>query len=386
MARQVKIAAIQMDACPAPAGERLARAEWLVAEAVQAGAQLVVLPELFNTGYAYAESNYRRAEMPDGPTVTWLRETAARLNVHLAGSLMLLDRQEVYNALLLYAPDGRMWRYDKLYPWAWERAYFSEGRDTTVADTDLGRIGMMVCWDVAHPELWRRYAGRVDLILASSCPPDALNGTYHLPDGSQVTTDQLGPVMASIRESAGQAFGEMFAEQTAWLRVPAVNTVGTGELKLDVPHGMLLLMAMLPLAPRTICYLLRGLPRGVRLWMSCGLAPGCKVVNARGQPLAELTQKQGEALALAEVSLPASRPRPAGAQPPTRLSRLAYWLSDSLLYGLSIPDYRRGLRRTWGSGMAPAKPAIRWWAGGLGAAVLAITVLGLILRRRRRRG
>jgi len=88
MARQLKIAAIQMDANPAPTGERLERAERLVIAAAQSGAQLVVLPELFNTGYAYAESNYRRAELPDGPTVTWLREMAARLNVHLAGSLM----------------------------------------------------------------------------------------------------------------------------------------------------------------------------------------------------------------------------------------------------------------------------------------------------------
>jgi predicted amidohydrolase len=382
MARQIKIAAIQMDACPAPTGERLQRAVRLVTEAAQSGAQLVVLPELFNTGYDYAVSNYRRAELPDGTTVTWLRETAARLNVHLAGSLMLLDQQEVYNALLLYAPDGRVWRYDKLYPWGWERAYFREGRGITVADTDLGRIGMMVCWDVAHPELWRRYAGRVDLILASSCPPDALNGTYLLPDGSQVTMDQLGPVMGSITDSARLVFGEMFDEQTAWLRVPAVNTAGTGQLELDVPHGTLLLLAMLPLAPRLIRYM----PYGSKLRMSCGLASDCKVVDATGQALTELTQDQGEALVLAEVSLPASRPQPQGMQPPSRLSRLSYRMSDGLLYGLSVPDYRRGLRQTWGPGMAPDKPSTWQWIGALGAGVLVATVLGLILVRRRRRG
>jgi hypothetical protein len=274
-----------------------------------------------------------------------------------------------------------MWRYDKLYPWAWERAYFREGRGITVADTDLGRIGMMVCWDVAHPELWRRYAGRVDLILASSCPPDALNGTYLLPDGGQVTTDQLGPVMGSIRDSAPLVFGEMFNEQTAWLRVPAVNTVGTGQLELDVPYGTLLLLAMLPMAPRLIRYL----PYGSRLRMSCGLAPGCKVVDATGRPLVELIQQQGEAWAQAEVSLPEKRPQPGGAQPPSSLSRLAYWMSDGLLYGLSLPGYRRGLRRTWGPGMAPLRASTRKWVGVLGVAVLVATLLGLILKRRRPR-
>jgi predicted amidohydrolase len=382
MTRKVKIAAIQMDANPAPATERLARAARLVTEAAQASAQLVVLPELFNTGYAYAASNYRRAEPPDGPTATWLRETAARLNVHLAGSLMLLDRQEVYNALLVYAPDGRMWRYDKRYPWGWERAYFSEGRGITVADTDLGRIGMMVCWDAAHPELWRRYAGRVDLMLTSSCPPDVPNATYHLPDGSQVTMDQLGSVMTSLKDSARLVFGEMFNEQTAWLRVPAVNTVGTGQLELDVPNGTLLLLSMLPLAPRLIRYLVHG----NRLWMSCGLVPGCKVVDATGRPLAELAQEQGEALALAEVSLPEKRPQPGGAQPPSRLFRLSYWMSDGLLYRLSVPGYRRGLRQTWGPDMAPFRTSTRQWVGVLGVAVLVAAVLGLIWRRRRPKG
>jgi hypothetical protein len=41
-----------------------------------------------------------------------MRETAASLHIHLAGSLMLLDGNEVYNSLLLFAPDGRYWLGD----------------------------------------------------------------------------------------------------------------------------------------------------------------------------------------------------------------------------------------------------------------------------------
>jgi predicted amidohydrolase len=59
--RVFKIAAIQMDASPAPVGERLKIAGQLAVNAAKAGARLVVLPELFNTGYDYAESNYPRA-------------------------------------------------------------------------------------------------------------------------------------------------------------------------------------------------------------------------------------------------------------------------------------------------------------------------------------
>lgn len=342
--RNVKIAAIQMDANPAPTAERLARANRLITEAAEAGAHLVALPELFNTGYAYVESNYGRAEPPDGPTVTWVREAASRLGIHLAGSLLLRDQYEIYNALLLFAPDGRMWRYDKLYPWGWERAYFRKGRGITVADTDLGRIGMMICWDVGHPALWRRYAGRVDLMLVSSCPPDVTRPVYHLSTGDQLTIDQLGPVMASIRDAGLLAFGDMVREQAAWLRVPAVNTGGAGQLRLDVLHGPILILSLLPQAPQLVRYL----SSSGRVQMSCDMVPSCRVVDATGQPVAELTQEQGEAYVLAEVSPAGTRPSPCGPQPTSRLPLAAYLLSDVLLPALCIPDYRYGLRQTRG--------------------------------------
>ena len=382
MRPKVKIAAVQLEAASAPVGERLERAERRVVEAAGAGAQLIVLPELFNTGYDYAESNYLRAERPDGPTLTWMRSTASRLGLHLAGSLMLVDHDEVYNALLLCAPDGRLWRYDKRYPWGWERAYFCGGRGVTVADTDLGRIGMLVCWDAAHPSLWRRYAGRVDLMLICSCPPDVTNPTYHLPNGDRLTIKQLGPLMASIEDTGRLVFDDMINEQTAWLRVPAVNTVGTGQLWLEVLHSTILMLSLLPQAP----WLFRYLTQSGQMRLSCGMVPGCKVVDATGRSLAELTQEQGEAYALAQVSLPETRPSPVASQPPSRLPLAAYVLSDVLLPALCIPDYRRGLRRTWGPDMAPVDAATRRWKSVLGLGVLASLVLGWLVGRYGRKG
>ena len=125
-----------MEVAPAPVPERLPRFGLLVQAAAQPGARLIVLPELFNTGYAYSDANFRLAEPPDGATVAWMRATAARLDVHLAGSLLLRERGEIYNALLLMAPDGRTWRYDKRYPWGWERGYFRPGRGVTVAHSE----------------------------------------------------------------------------------------------------------------------------------------------------------------------------------------------------------------------------------------------------------
>ncbi len=58
MDKTISIAIVQMEVTPGPVSERLERAGKLIAQAAQAGAQLVALPELFNTGYAYRDSTF----------------------------------------------------------------------------------------------------------------------------------------------------------------------------------------------------------------------------------------------------------------------------------------------------------------------------------------
>lgn len=373
MPRKLTLASIQMDANPAPTAERLARAENLVGQAAAAGAHLAVLPELFNTGYIYDDSNHARAERMDGPTVSWMRETARRFNLHLAGSLMLLEVDEVYNALLLFAPDGRMWRYNKIYPWGWERGYFRNGRDVTVADTDLGRIGMLVCWDTAHLDLWQRYAGQVDFMLVSSCPPDVSNLTYRFPDGRTATFADMGPLVKGMQDTGKTLFGEMVNGQTAWLGVPMVATVGAGRITTRLPQAKASLAAMVPLAP----WLAQYVPVAEDVEMTCDIVPGCKVVDAAGNVLASVPEGEGDAFTLAEVTVRDQRPSPNRDQPVSRMPPMAYFTSDVLFPWLTIPVYRQGLRRVWGAHMAPFEASTRQWV----AVAIAAGVVGYLFGR-----
>jgi Carbon-nitrogen hydrolase len=207
VSRTLKVAIVQLDVTPTPTPDRLVRAERLITQAAQDGAQLIALPEVFNTGYRYhVDENFQRAEPLDGLTVTWMKNLSAWLNIHLAGSILLRDGGEIYNALLLTAPDGQLWRYDKNYPWGWEHAYSRGGQGTTVAHTALGDIGLLICWDVAHPNLWQHYVGQVDLMLLSSCPPDLGKPTYEFGDGERWTIDRLGPLMQSMSNTADTVF------------------------------------------------------------------------------------------------------------------------------------------------------------------------------------
>ncbi|MDM8528771.1 carbon-nitrogen hydrolase family protein [Anaerolineales bacterium HSG24] len=349
MSRKINIAAIQMDANPASISDRLQRAERLVVQAVQTGAQLVVLPEIFNTGYGYTDENFYRAEPITGQTVTWLKEMAIQHHIHLAGSLMLLDEPEIYNALLLFAPDGRMWRYDKNYPWGWERGYFRGKKGITVAKTELGDIGLMICWDVAHPHLWRQYAGQIDLMIVSSCPPDVTNPTFVFPKGKQVTFDDFGKVGTSLKGSGRLLFGEMVNQQTAWLGVPAIQTVGTGHIRTAIPSGLLSLLSYIPVAPK----LVKHLPQANNMQLKCGFVQGCKIVDGWGEVQTELEQVQGETYTIAEVTIPDKKPRPNSPQPKSLLPKIAYFSSDILLPLLMLPVYHRGRYQVFGKKTTP---------------------------------
>jgi predicted amidohydrolase len=335
--KRISLATTQLDVTPAPLTERLGRAEVLITQAAQAGAQLVVLPEVFNTGYAYRNENFALAETPEGPTAQWMKQISARLGVHLAGSLYLREGQDIYNGLLLYAPDGRTWRYDKNYPWGWERAYFRGGRSITIAETDLGAIGLMLCWDMAHADLWRQYAGKVDLMLACSCPPDIPDPIYHFPDGSRVTSAQMGPVFGSLRQSARRTFVDTPAQQTAWLGVPFISSSAYGTVRTPIPNPVGSFLGLLPSAP----WLISHLPKIRQVEVSASLVEAARIFAADGCQLAGLQDEQGDAFAVAEVSLPAERTQPRSPQPKPPVPWLAYFVSDRLLTTISLGIYAR---------------------------------------------
>ncbi len=247
---------------------------------LERGADIVVLPELFNTGYSYAPQMHSRAENLDGQTVAWMRDIAARTEIHLAGSLLLFDGMDIANTMLLVAPDGDLWRYDKCYPWCWERSCLRPGNTITIADTRLGKFGMLVCWDTAHLHLWAAYAGKIDLLLISSCPPDGANPRLSLHHVPPLTLGQLGPVGKPLQHTGSTLFGAMINEQTAWLGVPAICTVATGRITTPIPRGQATLVSFLPAAPWLFPYF----AEAHTMSMSCDMIPGCKVLDSRGTP------------------------------------------------------------------------------------------------------
>jgi hypothetical protein len=346
MQRTIQVATVQLDASPAPTTERLLRADQLIFDAAQSGAELVVMPELFNTGYQYDDQNFLNAENADGQTITWMKRTARQQHVHLAGSLLLVEDGDIFNAMFIVSPSGQTWRYDKSFPWAWEHGYFRPARAqgvnrAVVAHTDLGDLGMLICWDAAHPEIWQAYAGQVDMMVICSSPPNITKPTFTFLNGEQVTASQLGPMWRMLKEDDTLVFGPMIDAYTAWLGVPTASSTACGQLKTHVPRARHTLLPLLPSAPG----LARFLPHADTAVLSAQIIAASKILSADGKPISGTRQLNGEGFVTAEIQVADVKPQPQSALPLIKPSKTTYFISDDYLRRVMQPVYHKGIRQ-----------------------------------------
>ncbi|MGB3975996.1 MAG: nitrilase-related carbon-nitrogen hydrolase [bacterium] len=143
------------------------RLEDNVAEALelisQTEADLLVLPELFNSGYLFIEKD-EVAELseriPDGYTTQALLSVSEETGSLIAAGLPERDGDKFYNSAVLVTPEGKVHRYRKTHLFDREKLFFDPG-DTgfEVFHTKKGvRIGLMICFDWYFPESMRTLA------------------------------------------------------------------------------------------------------------------------------------------------------------------------------------------------------------------------------------
>ena len=143
-----------------------------VMEAAGRDAELVVLPELCDSGYVFTdEAEARKLATPaaDSPTLREWQALAARHRTTIAGGFCELGADGlVYNSAAFVGPDGTLAVYRKAHLWDAEKLVFTPGNaPPPVVDLPFGRAGLMICYDLEFPE-WVRLAALagVDLIAA----------------------------------------------------------------------------------------------------------------------------------------------------------------------------------------------------------------------------
>ena len=161
MADKFRLGLVQMSATPDPS-ENLEHALDLVSDAAAKGAQIVCLPELFQTQYFCQREDaalFDLAETIPGPTTEKLSSAARKLGVVVIGSLFEKRAPGVYhNTAVMIDADGSLRGiYRKMHipddPLYYEKFYFTPGDlGFRAFDTSVGKVGTLVCWDQWYPE------------------------------------------------------------------------------------------------------------------------------------------------------------------------------------------------------------------------------------------
>jgi N-carbamoylputrescine amidase len=206
-------AAIQMPTRPLDLAGNVQRADELLRRASKGGAELAVLPELFNTGYSLCPDFGPYGEGPDGPTLTHLRQRSQQWRMSIAAGFVEREGRHLYDSLGFVTPDGETSIYRKRNLVFWERFRFRPGRSPLVVPTRWGRIGFAICADMIYRKVWRDYRDRIDLAIVSAAWPDFADrhtGRKHWLLG------HVGPLSAAIPGQVARDLGipVVFANQT----------------------------------------------------------------------------------------------------------------------------------------------------------------------------
>jgi N-carbamoylputrescine amidase len=227
----MRVACAQYSVREGDRAHNLERSLHFIRRAATEGADLVVLPELANSGCDLGSRDQAldlAEEVPGGPTVRAWREETEGSGVCVVGGLLEREGDTLYNSAVLLGP-GVVGRYRKTHLWDKEKLLYEPGRELTVFGTPLGRIGVLICYDAWFPEAARTLAlkGAQIFCLPSNAPDDWVPETRRRGDLTMLDVHCIAAA------NANRVF------------VAAANRVGDGYLGrsciVDVTGGVLAL-------------------------------------------------------------------------------------------------------------------------------------------------
>jgi omega-amidase len=135
---------------------------------------IIILPETFTTGFSMRAQQI--AEPMDGPSVSWMKQSAKNINAAICGSLIINENNHIYNRFVFTTPVGELFHYDKkhLFSIGGEKKSFTAGTQRTIINYLGWRITLYVCYDLRFP-VWCRNRNDTDLMLFSANWPMTRN-------------------------------------------------------------------------------------------------------------------------------------------------------------------------------------------------------------------
>ncbi len=206
----MKLALAQMDIAWHDRAANFRTAERLARQARESEARALILPEMFSTGFSMDTGV--TAEPDNGPTPTFLRTQAARLDMWFgAGFALARENAPPRNAALVVNPrglDAALYAKIHLIGLLEEDRHYGPGRLPVRFDLEGVRTACFICYDLRFPELFRAVAGDCDLILVLASWPRARQSHWRILLEARAVENQCYVAGVNrIGEGGGHAFG-----------------------------------------------------------------------------------------------------------------------------------------------------------------------------------
>ncbi len=188
MKDKIKLALAQISSKRENKKENMQKIEGLTLKAKEQSADLIIFPELSLTGYVVRDQIYELAETIPGPSVERIEALAKKTGMHIIFGMPELSEKTkatIFNTAVLVGPNGFIGKYRKMYLPTHsvfeEKRYFRPGYQTAAFQTELGKIGLCICYDIFFPEVLRltRLEG-AQLIVCISASPAIRRGYFEI--------------------------------------------------------------------------------------------------------------------------------------------------------------------------------------------------------------
>jgi len=151
------------------------KAKKMIAEAAQHGADMVLLPELWSSGFDLKNCKTYSSRLGEG-WFAWMQTAAADHQLAVGGSLIEEDRGSYYNTFVFYDSKGSLkgaYRKIHLFQLLREKEYLKAGKELVYFEFKSMKIGLATCYDLRFPELFRAYSSAgIELVLISAEWPE----------------------------------------------------------------------------------------------------------------------------------------------------------------------------------------------------------------------
>jgi predicted amidohydrolase len=227
MSSTVEVVALQLEATPGERDRNLARFERAVREQ-GGGADLIVTPELLNAGYDLDRIDLDSdglAESLDGPTVALAHDLAREGGATIVVGLLERSGEHLYDSAVVVDPAGAVTAYRKSHLYPPEQARFAAGDELLQVATPAGRLGVMICFEHAFPEIATTLALQgAEILTIPSAVPFGYEHLLTLRTRARAQDNQLFAVACNL---AGNGFcgGSLIVDPRGELLASA----GTGE-------------------------------------------------------------------------------------------------------------------------------------------------------------